>query len=88
MPVYLIRLAQAHESFRKVELQALAEIAGVNLEFVSYEQDVGHTFVDCHEPVPSRAIIDFPYHAFLTYLVPILSCKSIIRLSCEISRLP
>jgi tRNA G10 N-methylase Trm11 len=42
MPLYLIRLAQSHESFRKVELQALADIAGVNLEFVKYEPDVGH----------------------------------------------
>ena len=40
MPVYLIRLAQVHESFRKVELQALADILGVNVEFVSYEEDV------------------------------------------------
>jgi tRNA G10 N-methylase Trm11 len=41
MPTYLVRLAQAHESFRKVELQALADLAGVDLEFVKYEEDVG-----------------------------------------------
>ena len=40
MPEYLIRLAQAHESFRKVELQALADVAGVDLEFAKYEADV------------------------------------------------
>ena len=40
MPQYLVRLAQAHESFRKVELQALADIAGVPLHFVKYEEDV------------------------------------------------
>lgn len=40
MPQYLVRLAQAHESFRKVELQALADIAGVPLQFVKYEEDV------------------------------------------------
>ena len=40
MPQYLVRLAQAHESFRKVELQALADIAGVSLHFVKYEEDV------------------------------------------------
>lgn len=40
MPTYLVRLAQAHESFRKVELQALADLAGVDLDFVKYEEDV------------------------------------------------
>jgi len=40
MPQYLVRLAQAHESFRKVEMRALADIAGVTLEFVRYEEDV------------------------------------------------
>jgi tRNA G10 N-methylase Trm11 len=40
MPVYLIRLAQTHESFRQVELRALAELAGVELEFIKYEEDV------------------------------------------------
>lgn len=41
MPEYLVRLAQIHESFRKAELHALAEIAGVELEIVSYDDDVG-----------------------------------------------
>jgi tRNA (guanine10-N2)-methyltransferase len=45
MPQYLVRLAQAHESFRKVELQALADIAGVSLQFVKYEEDVSKSFV-------------------------------------------
>lgn len=40
MPEYLVRLAQVHESFRRAELLALAELAGVNLEFVSYHEDV------------------------------------------------
>ncbi|KAL5118289.1 hypothetical protein ACEQ8H_003799 [Pleosporales sp. CAS-2024a] len=39
MPTYLVRLAQAHESFRKVELQALADIACVDLEFTRYDED-------------------------------------------------
>ena len=45
MPQYLVRLAQAHESFRKVELQALADVAGVKLQFVKYEEDVSACFV-------------------------------------------
>jgi tRNA G10 N-methylase Trm11 len=41
MPEYLVRLAQIHESFRKAELHALAELAGVGLEIVKYDDDVG-----------------------------------------------
>jgi tRNA G10 N-methylase Trm11 len=43
MPTYLVRLAQAHESFRKVELQALADLAGITLEFLKYDEDVGNS---------------------------------------------
>jgi tRNA G10 N-methylase Trm11 len=50
MPTYLVRLAQSHESFRKVELQALADVAGVVIDFIKYEEDVGHFdfFPDIH----------------------------------------
>ena len=41
MPDYLLRLAQAHESFRQAELHALAEIAGVTIEILEYSEDVG-----------------------------------------------
>jgi tRNA G10 N-methylase Trm11 len=40
MPQYLVRFAQAHETFRKVELQALADIAEVPVHFIKYEEDV------------------------------------------------
>lgn len=40
MPQYLVRLAQSHESFRKVELLALADVAGVKLEILQYAEDV------------------------------------------------
>ncbi|KAF2204616.1 tRNA guanosine-2'-O-methyltransferase [Delitschia confertaspora ATCC 74209] len=39
MPLYLVRFVQMHESFRKAELEALAELAGVEIEFVSYQKD-------------------------------------------------
>jgi tRNA G10 N-methylase Trm11 len=42
MPTYLVRLAQAHESFRKVELRALADLAGITLDFLKYDEDVGN----------------------------------------------
>lgn len=41
MPNYLVRLVQVHESFRKAELQALADVAGAPIEFVRYDEDVG-----------------------------------------------
>lgn len=37
---YLIRLVQVHESFRVAELEALAALAEVKIEFVSYLEDV------------------------------------------------
>lgn len=41
MPDYLVRFAQSHESFRKVELQALADLAEVPIQFLKYDEDVG-----------------------------------------------
>lgn len=69
MPTYLIRLAQAHESFRKVELQALADLAGVKLEFVKYEEDVcrisfsSHAGYAIQDSVPSQCSHYFFVHA-------------------------
>jgi tRNA G10 N-methylase Trm11 len=40
MPEYLVRLVQVHESFRKAELLALAELAGVELDILKYSEDV------------------------------------------------
>lgn len=36
---YLIRFAQAHESFRRPEIEALSRLAGVECEIVSYRAD-------------------------------------------------
>ncbi|CAE7011782.1 hypothetical protein P3342_003492 [Pyrenophora teres f. teres] len=57
MPQYLVRLAQAHESFRKVELQALADIAGVTLQFVRYEEDSPYCIVDLPSEAAARKVI-------------------------------
>jgi hypothetical protein len=38
---YLIRFAQVHESFRRPEIQALAALAGIDLEIISYNEFVG-----------------------------------------------
>lgn len=49
MKEYLVRFAQVHESFRKAELFALAEIAGAQLEIVEYQEDVsGSRYLPLH----------------------------------------
>ncbi|KAJ4990001.1 RNA methylase family protein [Stagonosporopsis vannaccii] len=45
MPEYLVRLAQIHESFRTAELQALAELAGVELDIIKYDDDSPYCIV-------------------------------------------
>jgi len=37
---YLVRLVHVHETFRKAELEALAVLADVQLEFVYYSDNV------------------------------------------------
>lgn len=43
MPEYLVRFVQLHESFRQAELQALADVADVAIEFVKYNEEVSAT---------------------------------------------
>lgn len=41
MPIdYLVRFVQAHETFRKPELEALAALAEIDLEFLFYSEYV------------------------------------------------
>lgn len=37
---YLVRFVQLHETFRVPELQAVASIAGVDMQVLDYDQDV------------------------------------------------
>lgn len=37
---YLVRLVQLHETFRRPELEALAQMAKVDMEIVEYLEDV------------------------------------------------
>lgn len=37
---YLIRFVQMHETFRRPEAQALATLAGINVEFLVYSEYV------------------------------------------------
>ncbi|KAF2833275.1 tRNA guanosine-2'-O-methyltransferas-like protein TRM11 [Ophiobolus disseminans] len=57
MPTYLVRLAQTHESFRKVELRALAEIAGIQLEIIRYETDSPYCLVNLPSDAAAKALI-------------------------------
>ncbi|KAJ4380811.1 hypothetical protein N0V86_004173 [Didymella sp. IMI 355093] len=56
MPAYLVRLAQIHESFRKAELRALAEIAGVELEIVRYDDDSPYCVVNLPSDAAAKAV--------------------------------
>lgn len=40
---YLIRFIQMHESFRKPETEALADLAGLEIEWIYYSEDVSHS---------------------------------------------
>lgn len=37
---YLIRFSQWHETFRLAEIQALAQVARINMEVLSYSDEV------------------------------------------------
>lgn len=37
---YLIRFAQSHESFRRPEIEALADLAGIELDILFYDGSV------------------------------------------------
>ncbi|KAI5295340.1 hypothetical protein KEM52_001691 [Ascosphaera acerosa] len=59
---YLIRLAQAHETFRKPELEALARLHGIDLHFITYDEGSPFCIVrlqneDCARTLVSRSIL-------------------------------
>ncbi|KAE9973313.1 hypothetical protein BLS_003652 [Venturia inaequalis] len=54
---YLIRLIQIHETFRKPELEALAEVANIKLEFVFYSADSPYCIVRLESERAARKLI-------------------------------
>ncbi|RAK91501.1 SIR2-domain-containing protein [Aspergillus costaricaensis CBS 115574] len=54
---YLIRFAQAHESFRQAEIQALADLAGVKLEFIHYDKNSPFCTIRLPDEAAARAVI-------------------------------
>ncbi|KAI9782687.1 MAG: hypothetical protein M1839_004674 [Geoglossum umbratile] len=57
MAEYLIRLVQVHESFRKPEILALAALANVNIEVLSYSECSPFCTVKIHDETAARALI-------------------------------
>ncbi|KAK1149395.1 NAD-dependent histone deacetylase sir2 [Aspergillus melleus] len=54
---YLIRFAQAHETFRRPEINALASLAGIDLEIVSYDQFSPYCIVKLPDEAAARTLI-------------------------------
>ncbi|PSN72913.1 tRNA guanosine-2'-O-methyltransferase [Corynespora cassiicola Philippines] len=57
MPEYLVRLVQMHESFRKAELQALADLNGIPIEFVKYDENSPFCIVRLPSNSAARRVI-------------------------------
>ncbi|KKY19001.1 putative trna guanosine-2o-methyltransferase trm11 [Diplodia seriata] len=57
MPEYLVRCVQQHESFRKAELESLATLAGVEMDFLSYSEDTPFAIVTLPSDAAARTII-------------------------------
>ncbi|KAF2447932.1 tRNA guanosine-2'-O-methyltransferase [Karstenula rhodostoma CBS 690.94] len=57
MPDYLVRLVQMHESFRQAELQALADVVEVPIEFVKYEDESPFCIVRLPSDASAKAVI-------------------------------
>ncbi|KAL1958613.1 hypothetical protein VTO42DRAFT_4210 [Malbranchea cinnamomea] len=54
---YLIRFAQVHESFRKPEIQALATLANIHVEFLVYSDDSPFCIVRLQDETEARKLI-------------------------------
>ncbi|EEQ33452.1 tRNA guanosine-2'-O-methyltransferase TRM11 [Microsporum canis CBS 113480] len=54
---YLIRFAQSHESFRKAEIEALASLVGVKIEFLVYHDNTPFCVVTLENEDAARALM-------------------------------
>ncbi|CAI6247043.1 unnamed protein product [Periconia digitata] len=57
MPEYLVRLVQVHESFRKAELLALAELGGVDIDFIHYKEDSPFAVVKLPSDLAAKKVV-------------------------------
>ena len=63
---YLVRFAQLHETFRRPELQACATLAGVDIEFITYNEYVWYPFYQYWK----RPNISILYEHWFTTITP------------------
>ncbi|KAI4253942.1 MAG: hypothetical protein LQ352_003391 [Teloschistes flavicans] len=54
---YLIRFAQIHESFRRVELEALADLLHIDIAFLAYNQYSPHCIIVLPDEAAARTLI-------------------------------
>ncbi|KAI9849483.1 MAG: hypothetical protein M1837_004103 [Sclerophora amabilis] len=54
---YLVRLSQVHETFRKPELQALASLLDIDIEFISYDVNSPFCIFRAQSEAHARAIV-------------------------------
>lgn len=54
---YLIRFVQVHESFRKAEIEALADLLRIELKFLEYSEDVNFPLTQILATLP---LVPFP----------------------------
>lgn len=78
---YLVRFAQVHESFRKPEIQALADLFAFDLEFLEYSQYVCYFLMNIHSSMQNFEFTIVNQHAFFglltVFLVPSLHCSPV-----------
>lgn len=67
---YLIRFIQTHETFRQPEIDALAELHGIELEWLDYSHDVGLDACMTEH----RARTGYVYTEYLTNRLRLLKC--------------
>ncbi|KAI4232586.1 MAG: hypothetical protein LQ349_004920 [Xanthoria aureola] len=53
---YLVRFVQLHESFRKAELEALADLYGIDMDFLHYDQYTPHCIIRLPDENAARKI--------------------------------
>lgn len=69
---FLIRFVQIHETFRKPEIEALAILAKVNVEFIFYSEHVGPSvdMLSVHISYTKRNLIHSYAESLLRHSAP------------------
>ena len=75
---YLIRLAQAHESFRRPELEALASLAGIRCEVISYSENSPFCHVRFHDLPDDKSTSSETAHAAVDDVVRDFESRAIL----------